>query len=138
MVSEIFERPRGASEIGTIEPSPRPRGRPVSRKYDELFSRYGRGLPLAYLRSLGKRESNLNPLDQEGPAWGLLQVIEVVRRDFNKRNDTDYSRRDLLVSRINISIATDLLRRIITSYHRNHPSVPNMQINWRTNGSSSF
>jgi len=108
----------------------RKRTKPVSRRFDALFEKHGRGLPLAYLRSLGKRESNLNPRDQDGPAWGLLQVVEVVRRDFNKRHRTSYSRRDLLEPRINVSIATDLLRRIIKSYHRNHPSVPNMQLNW--------
>jgi soluble lytic murein transglycosylase-like protein len=102
----------------------------ISRRFDALFERYGRGLPVAYLRSLAKRESNLNPADQSGPAWGLLQVIEVVRLDYNKRHGTDHTRLDLLKPETNIAVASDLLRRIIASYQRNHPRVPNMQTRW--------
>jgi hypothetical protein len=56
----------------------------------------------------------MNPLEASGPAWGLLQVTEVVRTDFNARHRTRYSREDLLEARINVTIATDLLRRIIS------------------------
>ena len=73
----------------------RPAQAAVSRRFDPLFRKYGRGLPVAYLRSLAKRESNLNPNESDGPAWGLLQVVEVVRRDFNERHGTSYARRDL-------------------------------------------
>ena len=104
--------------------------RGVSRRFDDLFREFGRGLPVAYLRSLAKRESNLDPSDQEGPAWGLLQVVEVVRRDYNERNGTRYSRRDLLDPRINATIAAELLTRIIRSYERNHSDVPNMRLDW--------
>ena len=111
-------------------PLPQPRGPAVSRRFDELFRRHGRGLPVAYLRSLAKRESNLNPAERDGPAWGLMQVIEVVRRDFNDRQGTTHTRRDLLRPEVNVSVASDLLRRIIKSYHRNHSTSPNMQLNW--------
>ena len=64
----------------------------LSRMFDPLFREHGHGLPITYLRALAKRESNMNPLEATGPAWGLLQVTEVVRNDFNARNRTRYAR----------------------------------------------
>jgi len=116
-------------EPATSVPEPMPAGG-VSRRFDPIFQQYGGGLPVAYLRALAKRESNLNPLDRQDPAWGLLQVIEVVRRDFNERHQTNYTRDNLLDPRVNVMIAGDLLRRIITSYGKNHPGVPNLQEDW--------
>jgi len=48
-------------------------------------------------------ESNLNPRSNEGPAWGLLQVIEVVRTDYNERHGTSYRRADLLDPVVNVT-----------------------------------
>ncbi len=59
-----------------------------------------------------------------------MQVIEVVRRDYNKRHGTSHTRRELLDPATNVTIATDLLARIIASYQRNHPTVPNLQVDW--------
>lgn len=115
-------------------PSPppvvRPAGAGVPRKFDPIFAEYGHGLPVAYLRALAKRESNLNPNETQDPAWGLMQVIEVVRQDYNKRHGTSHTRGELLDPATNVTIATDLLARIIDSYQRNHPSVPNLQVDW--------
>ncbi len=108
----------------------RPRLRAVSGKFDRVFAEHARGLPLPYLRALAKRESNMNPRETDGPAWGLMQVIEVVRRDHNKDHGTSYTRRDLLTPSINVEIATTLLRRIIRSFQRNHSDVPNMRADW--------
>lgn len=119
------------AEPATSVPEPPPAvAGAVSRRFDPIFRQYGRGLPVAYLRALAKRESNLNPLDRQDPAWGLLQVIEVVRRDYNERHQTRYTREDLLDPRVNVMIASDLLRRIVTSYGKNHPGVPNLQEDW--------
>lgn len=103
---------------------------PLPRTFDPIFEKYGRGLPLPYLRALAKRESGMNPHETNGPAWGLLQVVRVVLRDFNKRHGTAFARFDLLDARINVSVATDTLRRIISSYEGNHPDVPNLQARW--------
>jgi len=114
-------------------PEPRP-ARPaesgVPRTFDRIFAEYGHGLPLAYLRALAKRESDMNPNETEDPAWGLLQVIEVVRTDYNKRHGTSHTRRELLDPATNVTIATDLIRRVIDSYRRNHPNIPNLQEDW--------
>lgn len=104
--------------------------KPVSRKYDEIFRKYGHGLPVPYLRALAKRESNLNAREQVDPAWGLLQVIPIVLSEYNKAKGTSYSRADLLDPAINTKIATDLIRRIIRQYKKNHPNTPNMLENW--------
>lgn len=117
---------------GVVPPDATPpaNSRRVSRRFDPIFREFGRGLPLAYLRSLAKRESNLDPADSQGPAWGLLQITEVVRRDYNERNGTRYARKELLDPRINTTIAAELLTRIIASYRRNHPKVENLQLDW--------
>lgn len=103
---------------------------PLSKKFDELFARFGGRIPVAYLRALAQRESSTNPEEASGPAWGLLQVVEVVRRDFNRRNGTRFRRQHLLDPETNVRIATDLLNRIIESYEHNHPNVPNLQADW--------
>lgn len=103
---------------------------PAGRRFDALFAKRGRGLPVAYLRALAKRESNLNPREQTGAAWGLLQVTEIVRRDFNQRHGSSISRRDLLDPEVNVGVAAELLERIIASYERNHPGVANLQEDW--------
>jgi hypothetical protein len=72
----------------------------------------------------------MTPNETSGPAWGLMQVVEVVRRDFNKAHGTSYARSDLLKPEINVSIATWLLNLIIRSYERNHPDVPNLRADW--------
>lgn len=122
---------RAEGQLALAEPLPtRGLSSGVRRAFDPIFARYGHGLPVAYLRALAKRESNLNPREADDPAWGLLQVIEVVRNDHNKRHGTSYSRRDLLDPVVNTTIATDTLRRIVTSYGANHPRVANMQEDW--------
>jgi hypothetical protein len=103
----------------------------VSRKFDALFQRYGAGLPIDFLRSLASRESGLNPAERSGPAWGLMQIVEVVRQDFNRRHGTHYSREHLLDPAINVAIGTDLLRLIVGSYARNHADVTNLRTDWR-------
>ena len=103
---------------------------PVSRRFDFLFRKHGRVLPAAFLRALAQRESSMNPKEKTGPAWGLLQVVEVVRRDYNKRHGTRFSRNDLLDPDVNIRIASDLLRTIAASYGRNHSGVSNLIMDW--------
>ena len=116
-------------------PVPPPEGRAqriklAPRSYDALFAEHGNGIPVAYLRALAWRESGMNPRANNGPAWGLLQVVEVVRKDYNERHGTSYERRDLLDPAVNVAIASDVLVRIIDGYSRFHPEATNLQADW--------
>ncbi|MGH2907575.1 MAG: hypothetical protein ACRDKI_12515 [Solirubrobacterales bacterium] len=108
-----------------------PRIELAPRTYDEVFDRYGRGLPVAYLRALALHESDMRPRLADGPSWGLLQVIEVVREDFNRRERANFTRQDLLDPAINVMIAASAIALIVKSYAANHPSTPNLQPDWR-------
>lgn len=96
--------------------------------YDALFRSYGSGIPINFMRALTQRESNFNPRNATGPAWGLMQITEVVRRSYNSRHRTNYSRNDLLNPKVNVMMAGDLLRRIEHAYSK-HPD-PNMKPDW--------
>lgn len=61
-------------------------------------------------------------------ARGLMQVVGVVRQDYNQRNGTAYTADDLLNPEINVKLAAAVLNQIVTAYGK-HPS-PNMRENW--------
>ncbi|MDP2607253.1 MAG: transglycosylase SLT domain-containing protein [Deltaproteobacteria bacterium] len=96
--------------------------------FDALFIRHASGVPLNLMRALTQRESGFNPSDSSGPAWGLMQITEVVRNAYNSAYRTAYSRSDLLSPEVNVVMAGDLLKRIAQAYNK-HPS-PNMKIDW--------
>ncbi|MCA9673466.1 MAG: hypothetical protein KC464_00400 [Myxococcales bacterium] len=100
--------------------------RALSRRYDGELVAYGQGLPLPYLRALAARESGLRADDPKG----LINVVRVVREDYNARHGTRYQPKDLTSPAINITIAAETLRRIVDSYARHHPDVPNLQEDW--------
>ena len=103
----------------------------LSTQFDPIFRKYAGRVPVAYLRALSKRESNQNPGDTGGPAWGLMQVVEVVRKSWNKRFPSDqHSRSELLNPEVNVKLATNLLNRIVGYYARFVPDAPNMQEDW--------
>lgn len=102
----------------------------LPRRFDPVFERHRGDIPLEYLRALAMRESGMNPSSHEGPARGLLQIIEVVRTDFNQRHRTRYTRAQLLDPDINVRIATWLLRFIVDGYRRNHACVRNLRSDW--------
>ncbi len=101
-----------------------------SRRFDRIFDMYRESIPVEFLRALAKRESNLNPEERSGPAWGLMQIVEVVRTDYNRAHGTRYTRRDLLDPAINVAIACWLLRFIITQYAKHQDGVPNLRADW--------
>ncbi len=116
-----------------VVPATKPRPQtpvPLSRRFDSVFDRYRDSIPVEYLRALAWRESGMNPGSSSGPAWGLLQVVEVVRRDYNRLEGTPFTRDDLLDSEVNVAIACSLLQRIVASYRKNHPRVANLQEDW--------
>lgn len=102
----------------------------LSTRFDPLFAKYGGSIPVAYLRALAQRESGMNPNANAGKAaaQGLLQIVTVVRDSYNDRHGTSYTRDDTLNPELNVKMATELLKRIITGYKR-HPS-KNLQEDW--------
>jgi len=87
-------------------------------QFDQIFEEEGRGIPLAFLRALARRESSNNPAQATGPAWGLLQVgidrrAGNVLASYNKRHSTAFTKQDMLDPRLNTRVAADLLSRIV-------------------------
>jgi hypothetical protein len=122
---------RPVSSPAQVDAMPRPKRNAADRhRFDPIFAANGGGIPVEYLRALAVRESDLEPELRSGPAWGLMQVIEVVRDDYNRRHGTSYARTDLLDPHVNVTIAADTLHTIIASYARNHPDVPNLRTDW--------
>lgn len=92
-----------------------------TERFDRFFRRHCPTVPLPYLRSLAKHESDFDPLDAEGPAHGLLQVVEVVREGYNRRFGTAFTRAQLLDPNVNVQIACELIARIAAVLPANHP-----------------
>lgn len=102
-------------------PARRRRRGALPRTWDPLFDRYRARIPLAYMRALTARESNFDPNDTDGGAWGLMQVTPTVLRAYNQRYGTSLQRTDLLDPDVNVRLASDTLNRIVAAYARNHP-----------------
>lgn len=103
---------------------------PLSRAFDPVFETYRGSIPIEFLRALVTRESGMDPAERKGPAWGLMQIIEAVRLDYNKKHKTTYTREHLLDPRVNVAIGCWLLRTIIKSYEKHHADVPNLRTDW--------
>jgi hypothetical protein len=100
--------------------------------YDSLFAKYAGRLPVSYLRALSQRESGLNP-NAANPggadaAKGLLQVVGVLRNDYNRVHGTSYTSADLMDPDINVKIAAWLINLIVSQYQK-HPD-RNMKEHW--------
>jgi hypothetical protein len=103
---------------------------PITREFDPIFAANGHGIPVPYLRALAAHESDMHAGISDGPAIGLLQVVDAVRTDHNARFGTTITRADLLVPATNVEVAASALRRIIDSYQRNHPAIANLREDW--------
>jgi len=108
----------------------RSKSKKTKSSFDELFVQYGKGIPVEYLRALAMKESGMRPRLKGKAAWGLMQVVEVVRKDYNEHHGTNYTRNDLLDPEISISMASDVLQIIIRGYLKNHPRAINLQEDW--------
>lgn len=104
----------------------------LTTEYDPIFRKYAGRLPVAFLRALAYRESGLNPSSimpgSPNAARGILQVVGVVREDYNRQNGTSYTADDLLNPEVNVKIAASLINRIV-GYYAKHPS-GNMHEDW--------
>ncbi|MBE7451472.1 MAG: transglycosylase SLT domain-containing protein [Kofleriaceae bacterium] len=117
-------------QVPTAASAPPPGSLP--RTFDPLFEKYRRDVPIEFLRALAMRESGMKPnaKGKGGAAWGLLQITEDVRGDFNQRHGTSYGRERLLDPAINIEIACWLLRFIADGYQRRNGDLRNMRTDW--------
>lgn len=111
---------------GAAKPSSERRRKRLSRAYDLVFTVHGLGIPVPYLRALAARESGLDPRDPKG----LINVVRVVREDFNARHLADVAPAELKNPVTSVTIASDALRRIIESLARHHPHVENLREAW--------
>lgn len=106
----------------------------LSRAYDGLFRRYAGAVPVAYLRALAQRESgfraDLVMPGGSGAARGLMQVVGVLRQDYNERHGTSYTPDDLLDPEVSVKICAWLLNFIVKQYATNFPLVENMRPDW--------
>ncbi len=102
----------------------------LPRTFDPLFERFRGGIPIELLRALAMRESGMKPTIKGRAAWGLLQITEVVRVDFNDAHGTKHARERLLEPAINIEIGCWLLRLIADRYERRHGDLRNMRADW--------
>lgn len=102
----------------------------LPRTYDAEFANHGQRLPLAYLRALASRESDLTPSFTEGPAWGLFGIDDITRNAYNQRHGTRFRQVDLLTPAINVTVGADQLRLIIAYWRRQHADITNLQENW--------
>lgn len=106
----------------------------LPRAYDALFARYAGAVPVPYLRALAQRESGMRAdlvmPGGSGSARGLMQVVGVLRSDYNDRHGTTYTPDDLLDPAVSVKICAWLLNQIVKQYAKNFPNVAAMQPNW--------
>lgn len=115
---ELFTLGKNREKVG---------GSCLPTEFDSVFNRHRGTIPIEFVRALAKNESNFNPKDQSGPAWGILQVTEVVRKDHNQRGG-NVSRHDLLDPDTNSKVALGLIQRIVAAYQK-HPD-KNLREDW--------
>jgi hypothetical protein len=97
----------------------------ISAAWDPVIERYAGHVPVAFIRALVHGESG-GDSQKENPvshASGLLQITDIVRKDWNTAHlDALVSRSDLFDPEINIRIGAALLNRIVQTYRR-HPTL---------------
>lgn len=99
----------------------------VSASWDPLIARYAGAVPVAFIRALIHGESRGDPT-KENPvshATGLLQITEIVRRDWNAAHPSaPVSQAALFDPEVNIRIGAALLNRIVQVYGRHRALKP--------------
>jgi hypothetical protein len=101
----------------------------ISAVWDPLIETYAGRVPVAFVRALIHGESGGNS-QLENPAShaaGLLQITEIVRRDWNEAHPAaPVSRDQLFDPEINVRIGAALLNRIVQVYARH----PTLRMDW--------
>jgi len=97
----------------------------ISAVWDPVIERFAGRVPLAFIRALVHSESG-GDSQKENPAShaaGLLQITEIVRKDWNMAHpDAPVSREQLFDPEINVRLGAALLNRIAQVYGH-HPTL---------------
>jgi soluble lytic murein transglycosylase-like protein len=97
----------------------------ISAAWDPVIERFAGNVPVAFIRALVHGESG-GDSQKENPvshATGLLQITDIVRKDWNAAHPgAPVSRADLFDPEINVRIGAALLNRIAQTY-RHHPTL---------------
>jgi soluble lytic murein transglycosylase-like protein len=103
----------------------------ISAVWDPLIEKYAGRVPVAFIRALIHGESG-GDSQLENPAShaaGLLQITEIVRRDWNDAHPSaPVSRDQLFDPEINVRLGAALLNRIVQVYGKH----PTLQPDWAT------
>jgi soluble lytic murein transglycosylase-like protein len=103
----------------------------ISAVWDPMIEKYAGRVPVAFIRALIHGESG-GDSQLENPAShaaGLLQITEIVRRDWNDAHaDAPVNRDQLFDPEINVRIGAALLNRIVQVYGKH----PTLQPDWST------
>jgi soluble lytic murein transglycosylase-like protein len=99
----------------------------ISAVWDPLIEKYAGRVPVAFIRALIHGESGGNS-QLENPAShaaGLLQITEIVRRDWNEAHpDAPVGQEQLFDPEINVRLGAALLNRIVQVYGRHSTLKP--------------
>jgi len=99
----------------------------ISAAWDPVIERFAGHVPVAFIRALVHGESG-GDSQKENPvshAAGLLQITDIVRKDWNAAHpDAPVSRTDLFDPETNVRIGAALLNRIVQTYRRHRTLAP--------------
>ncbi len=119
----------GNAAAGGASPAlaPRDKNGGLTRCFDDLFKRHGRGIPIAYLRALANAESGMDPHDR----LGLINIVPKALAGYNERHpNARITADDMRDPAKNITVAADHLRVVVDGFRRHHFDVPNLVENW--------
>ncbi len=91
----------------------------ISAVWDPLIERFAGKVPVAFIRALvhGESGGDSQKENAKSHAAGLLQITEIVRRDWNAAHpDAPVTREQLFDPEINVRIGAALLNRIVQVY----------------------
>ena len=97
----------------------------ISAAWDPVIQRFAGNVPVAFIRALvhGESGGDSQKENRVSHAAGLLQITEIVRKDWNASHpDAPVSRSALIDPEINVRIGAALLNRIVQTYRR-HPTL---------------
>jgi len=117
-----------ASNSSATIPVPVPGALP--KTYDDVYRQHCPSIPVEYLRALAKKESDNNPRESTGGAWGLLQVVQDILEEYNQRYGTSYTLSDRLDPVVSVRMACYAFGQIIEWFDLHHQVAFEGGFNW--------